>query len=83
MSDFNRGPWTIGTSGQIIGSNGNTVALMLDDRPLTDGNAHLISAAPDMYRALRELLEDSEAAYLDKDKTDAAYAALAKAEGRG
>lgn len=45
-------------------------------------NAHLISAAPDMYRALRELLEDSEAAYLDKDKTDAAYAALAKSEGK-
>ena len=45
-------------------------------------NAHLISAAPDMYRALQKVIEDSHMlGYIQTETLAACDAALAKADG--
>ena len=71
MSGHTKGPWTIvDDSGNIYGqrrficsANGsNTKASMLDEVHNAENwaNAHLITAAPDMYEALKRILAAHE-----------------------
>ena len=96
MSTFTKGPWVV--DGNVIRGdhqrNGSvTVACVLDVAypygrragGSTQPNARLIAAAPDLYEALKELI-DMDVAYQRgqkvSDAVDKARAALAKAEGK-
>lgn len=59
---------------QVVGTEG-----MYDDIETDFANAHLIAAAPDLLEALKNLLADN---LMETPSTIAAYAAIAKAEGR-
>lgn len=91
------GPWklcgitSVGSGSgyySVLDSDGMCVC-DLSDRPVSD--AHLISAAPDMYEALKGFVAKLDTAILVEgdhptshlaDELRAALAALAKAEGR-
>lgn len=88
-SPWNPGRWKIGRLQSYFGGSGIAFrrVYFLDDTsddsyvtvqgPLCDHNAHLISAAPDLYEALSNAL----AAGLPDVVADAAREALAKARG--
>lgn len=90
MNAFTPGPWIIDQYGSIKTPNGRTlvadgVAFRSVSTPETAANAQLISAAPDLYGALKDLLFNAvhgngcEAHYQVQER---ARFALAKAEGR-
>ncbi len=96
MSEFTKGPWAIEKTEESNGwhsvgpvTNGKIDVMITifgnTGRPNSEANAHLISAAPDMYEALKKLLYIAEC-FIPigeaDDKFDAAKQALAKAEGK-
>ena len=88
MSDHTPGPWTISDGRVIYGNRGMIrpfVVLVDDDHndAETDANTYLIAASPDLYAALRDLIQ-----YLGTDVDNGldelltnARAAIAKAKG--
>ena len=63
MSAWTPGPWEVGDNGDVWGPDDELICFglrVLDPSPRTDeqrhANAHLISAAPDLYQALDGLL---------------------------
>ena len=59
MTSFTKGPWKRDKRGEcLVGSNGNEVVIyncgLVGGNKTTEGvaNAHLIAAAPDMYKSL-------------------------------
>lgn len=62
-----------------VGSVGNS------DDPFerTEANARLIAAAPDLLAALKLILQSIPSEMFGDYESDAAYAAIAKAEGEG
>lgn len=91
MADrFTPGPWTIdivGTSALVVGSDGLTVAEVVDTMP----NARLIAAAPDLLAACQlwdqgfadgEQFTESQFVKWVNDNRRAARAAIAKATGQ-
>ena len=95
---FTPGPWTPegfddwgdGTNLPLeldVRVNGSRWDKIVDSIRISDANAHIIAAAPDLYEALNELLDISKYAEWNDggDRLDAALeaglAALAKARG--
>jgi hypothetical protein len=87
------GPWAVDAEGDVVVSDG-TVAWVGSanalDAPYTANlpNARLIAAAPEMYEALKAIL-DGSGPYISRvtkivgvDAVEKASAAIAKAEGR-
>lgn len=81
------GPWTTSlTDETFVRSADNDVAVMIGDYSddatslIMAANANLISAAPDLYAALKETLEIS-ARYESGDYIERANAAMRKARG--
>jgi len=93
MADFTKGPWVVGNEMDVNGplvvgteTGGGLIARMAmppcDDN---DANAHLIAAAPDMYAALLDLLDEVGPMKPTSSLvavTLTARAAVAKAEGK-
>ena len=88
MNKFTPGPWTHEGQGDITGiendpGNGcvgkvDVACVYLRTVPgRNESNARLIAAAPEMLRALRAIVEESN----DPGAVDCARAAIAKAEG--
>jgi hypothetical protein len=74
MSEFTKGPWRVGrftppNGCKTIGSNGLMVCQIAHSLNYPDqykeaiGNANLIAAAPDMYEALRDILNNHDAGF--------------------
>lgn len=83
---FTQGEWVVNGMGSFPKSpNTICITVQLNEKrePLDVdeylANAHLIAAAPDMYRALRDLVDNGKI-FFDDDYADA-RAALAKADG--
>ena len=91
MSNWTKGPWSIkrgevwSKAGDCLGVIYRTEAWNSRNKVRTEdqANAALISAAPDLYRALADLLTiaDDEGIIGDNTTVPAARAALAKARG--
>jgi hypothetical protein len=67
----------------VDATNGETILMAAEETPLTEERARFLAAAPEMYEALKELLEVSEDALDGIDEWDTrgtARAAIAKAE---
>lgn len=92
MTNFTKGPWTI--KGDAVGivdqpdtqSYGmlNFIAFIYrhDFKEQSEANAHLISAAPDMYEALEQVTKYMEWAFGEEDPyVKQGKKALAKARG--
>lgn len=93
-----QGPWEAEEHGVIRGRNGMIrpfICQVQDDHndEETQANAHLIAAAPELLSALSNILEDhkrmfpeahpnSTIAWEECEEVRAAFAAIAKAEGR-
>lgn len=83
MSKFTKGPWH--TNGAFIGgplsSEGDDIVSSLRYRgdEETNANAHLIAAAPEMYEALNNIINDCSG-FMD-EYLEPAIEALAKARG--
>lgn len=61
---------------------GVAVVAVMDSQSENEANAHLIASAPELYAALKALLDWSTSEYQSNARIDAqARAALAKAEG--
>lgn len=74
---YTRGPWNATGSPQVWANDGSKVAHASNHE-----NARLISAAPEMYEALKNMLDDKrDFAQITKD-IESARKAVAKAEGR-
>jgi hypothetical protein len=82
MSQHTPGPWTIDDDGRTIkGRDGENVGGCVVLR-MIEANARLITAAPDMYKAIKEYMEWGPMTGSDRDLHTAAFrAAIAKAEG--
>jgi hypothetical protein len=91
---FTPGPWAVNpfvAQVDAFGSDGPLAVCQLlwptDERSEaeTEANGHLISVAPDLYEALKDLLEvceqDNPRAVEWRSAIDEARAAIAKAEG--
>jgi hypothetical protein len=77
MSEYVPGPWRVSSDGRYVAVLGNDYQIVANvlGEPRTV-NAQLISAAPDMYAALKAMLSpDAEG------DIDMAIAAIRKAEG--
>lgn len=80
------GPWVADwdSSGCYVASHGANICVVTG--PNTDANARLISAAPDLLKLLREVMDVVEVVLDDESEMDTwldhARAALAKVEGR-
>lgn len=92
MSTFTPGPWAVLYNPMgvdyVVGDDCTICSMPGWDADYEDeelANARLISAAPDLYEALKELI-DMDVAYQRgqkvSDAVDKARAALAKAEGK-
>lgn len=95
MSKFTKGPWIVGGKYTVrtTKSSSDWICRMRDEHykhsdEEDEANAHLIAAAPDMYEALKMVLEEKAPSYHDctddgLQKCAWCYAieALAKAEG--
>lgn len=90
---FTPGPWRYEadrTGGRSYGEGievADCRAFCAEELPMVQANARLISAAPEMYEALRAIAERYEECWKIGDSAGlralgAARAALAKAEGR-
>lgn len=97
---FTKGPWVAaedfggGSGDEVFGysvtsaSGADILYFGADDRPETEANARLIAAAPELYEALRGLVDDDDAGVSladqrarSADRIAAAKAALLKATG--
>jgi hypothetical protein len=85
---YTPGPWTAEANGVFKDKQRNPIASVYDPEHtnhLTDiakANAQLIAAAPEMYEALKAIIESGVIPYCYSDKlVVAAKQALAKAEG--
>ena len=82
---YTQGPWTVResyTHVTVIGANNETI--FHDDKqcPSVIEDAHLISAAPDLYEALQEIVDATDTGWEHLDATfTRARAALKKARG--
>lgn len=88
---FTPGPWTVAR----IHSNGNWLSMIVGDcKPIAEVNcdcleasdAHLIAAAPDLYEALEEIVENAVVYYegsmdIYSEAIENARNAMAKARG--
>src|SRR5690554_6202744 len=92
MSDFTDGNWEVREQTKSQGvevvcvkndeyRRTKRVAFAKGVRNKNHANAHLISAAPDMYRALREIVSNSSIQANFPHECEVAEAALAKADG--
>lgn len=85
-----QGPWHVHKDGDVYAPDGERVigVGVRKDAQERAANAHLIAAAPETTKALRDLVEDLEARAVKGvvDCSDGVYcrarAALSKAEGR-
>ncbi|HAX40273.1 MAG TPA: hypothetical protein DCY10_05305 [Clostridiales bacterium] len=77
MSEFTKGPWRIAGKGTIRAGDGWIGRIHWHNR---DANASLIAAAPDMYEALKSML-NLHLSHHNHPIHAAARAALAKANG--
>jgi hypothetical protein len=93
MSKFTPGEWTLQKNepfGWEIYGDGFTVALSNDvdselDNKQALANGHLIASAPEMYAALKALVEhfrSDDESYYKSDLCTDAIAAIRKAEGK-
>jgi hypothetical protein len=64
-----------------VGNYGDSELLRFN-KDRWDADAHLISAAPELYEALREIIRCSEIGGTPGEVWEAGYAALARAEGK-
>jgi hypothetical protein len=91
MSKTTDGPWFLDQYGHVYGwkptENGKTSVLLIDNRhsAATSADKNLISAAPELLKALRALVDLQEANEASETKAldfwDHARAAIAKATG--
>ena len=97
MSDtkFTQGPWLVGEdqcvdeTWSIVTTSGGSIIANVNDRHDRKANAHLISAAPDLYAALEEVAGSMHQIARDRDMSESELAfmrridaALAKARGK-
>ncbi len=94
MPEFTKGEWKTNFNftdkteyGAVVWSDSNPpTRICAVGLTNTEANARLIAAAPEMYEALKECLEELEAAYvkegISNPKFDNWQKALAKAEGK-
>lgn len=93
---FTPGPWRLDADSHIRATNDDrhkTIALIPPDfhsADIWDANAHLIAAAPELYKALEGMVIGSKLRLMLSDKDilpesplGIAVAALAKARGEG
>ena len=81
MTEFTKGPWGTVNIDMANPKFHQIIGPVVCTRPITTPDAHLISAAPDMYEALLELRRqciNSKTMWINMDDVDAA---IAKAEG--
>lgn len=85
-AQFTPGPWNVGRQRKIYAGVETPIAQSIavdGDYPAAKANAHLIAAAPDLYEALKRLLDDQAclrttgATHFEQN----AFSALAKARG--
>ena len=89
MSKHTPGPWRVAAiPGAVITMDNTTIAkVFYGERSVSDSNAHLIAAAPDLLAALKGLESRHEpGVFCDHaaapcERCDAARDAIAKAEG--
>ena len=79
--------WTVtgNINKEIVNENGEVVARVPvpnNDIVARDANANLLSSAPDMYEALKNLLEHTPLNDIEEEDYEAANQALLKAEGK-
>ena len=81
MTNHTPGPWVVVPGGDhyahIVGTDGRPISV------INRGNAALIAAAPDLYKALGQLLDDmgEDGLSVRQAAKDQARAALTKARG--
>jgi hypothetical protein len=79
------GPWSVSqnVSRHVIGKNGGVVACaeLTWTAEISEANARLIAAAPDLLNALVMVLDDSNALDGRPRTAEVVYAAIAKATG--
>ena len=83
MTGFTKGPWVVGEFGDVFVRKEeipNLIASVIID---TDEfyNAHLISAAPELYEALEDLVNWFQSEYGESDRLKSGLSALDKARG--
>ncbi len=79
-SKFTPGPWSRWKSGNTVtNTDGDVMAVVYPDAgPRMDGNVHLIAAAPELYAALKAIVNGTGT----EGELAQAERALAKADGR-
>ena len=77
-AQFTPGPWVVRPDSTIESKDGVTIASFVDN----EADMSIISAAPAMYEALQNLVNDWERVHGPIPKDHEAWAALAQAEGR-
>ena len=80
-AQFTPGPWVINANGDINSEQG-AICWLPSGIHNKHNNATLIAAAPAMYEALQNLVNDWERVHGPIPKDHEAWAALAQAEGR-
>lgn len=81
------GPWSV-SGRDVVSEDAYPVATVTKRRLTTEGNALLIAAAPDLYKAAaflrdaRTLSDDGSEVTISRQSFDELMAAIAKAEGR-
>ena len=86
MSKFTPGPWHVVNGVQIRNARDQIAKVWMMRSGEGTRNAHLIAAAPDLFRELERLVERVEAIVLPDQSTpdtSGAREALAKANGEG
>ena len=87
MNSHTPAPWTVGPHQRIISSgwsirisDGSAIAYVLGEKnPELQANARLIAAAPDILKALEDVLMVFSEEYPDSPTLERARAAIAKA----
>lgn len=84
MTGFTKGPW-VNVGGWVDAESGGIIcslsAVDMKSESVSDANAHLIAAAPELYEALDELVSYMELNGVFISSLDSAVSALAKARG--
>ncbi len=78
------GPWVAqwkGLGAIVIGGRGVAVAQMGGENGERMANARLVSAAPDLFAALKRLLQEADDDGITQTGVDEAFAAIQKAGG--
>lgn len=83
---FTQGPWIVEDGYAVVSEQGDYIASCSDidsGKSTKEANANLIAAAPDIYEALRLMVQLATAeVHIGRAVLDSANAALAKAEGK-